>query len=271
MTIDKSSIDILKENIELIKQFPEKWQPYSVMEDEILEQTKDSKNTRRILIPSIVENNAELLEKYDKMISYYLLLGGDKIIERFSKTSMSMKKYGVDTDIGVSIMKYGDEITSKLEEIAMSNQRESKEWEYFKEQVLYSFGVAEKIGNRNVNPEEHENWEDRLVKLGILEKRIDKENVKKQDFKESIILNPSSKDDRNESKQTVSLESAIQKNAEQIYINTGMIPIGYKKDETGKIVRIQPKIEEDIRKDRLSATKDKQANQERNQRKQLLR
>ena len=274
MLIDSKSIEILKENIELIKQFPQQLKPDVVLENEILTQTSNSKRTRRVLIPSVVEKNAELMDKYDKMISYYLLMGGDKPIERFSKIEMSMKQSGVKPDVGVSIMKYGDEITSKLEEIANSGKKSSKEWEYFKEQVLHSFTVAEKIGNRNVNKEEHKNWEERLVRLGLIERKIDKETEQKENFKETIKLDLKNKsdDDKDESKQTVSLESAIQKNAEQMYINTGIVPIGYKKDENGKITRIQPDITKDERANRLSATKNSVKKEEdKKQRQQLSR
>lgn len=99
MSIDKSSINIYTEDIDLVKQFPSNFQPDIIMEAKILEQTKSAKNTRRILLPSIVEENTQLMENYDKMIAYYLLMGGDNPIERFSKVEMSMKQYGVKPDI----------------------------------------------------------------------------------------------------------------------------------------------------------------------------
>lgn len=99
MSIDKSSINIYTEDIDLVKQFPSNFQPDVIMEAKILEQTKSAKNTRRILLPSVVEENTQLMENYDKMIAYYLLMGGDNPIERFSKVEMSMKQYGVKPDI----------------------------------------------------------------------------------------------------------------------------------------------------------------------------
>lgn len=158
---------------------------------------------------------------------------------------------------GIAIMKYGDEITTKLEELAISKTKSQKEWEFFKGQVLHSFIIAEKIGNRNVNLEEHTKLEERLVRLGILERKLDKDNEQKQTFKESVKYDVSNKGSRDESKQKVALETSLQRNAEQMYINTGMVPIGYKKDEKGKIVRIEPKIFVDVRTNRLSASKDK--------------
>ena len=64
MSIDKNSINILRENIDLIKQFPQNLKPENIMENKILEQTTNSKNTRRILLPSVLENNSKLLENY---------------------------------------------------------------------------------------------------------------------------------------------------------------------------------------------------------------
>lgn len=154
-------------------------------------------------------------------------------------------------------MKYGEEITSKLEEIATSKIKSPKEWEYFKKQVLHSYMIAEKIGNRNVNIEEHENWEERLIRLGFIERKLDRGKEQKESLRDCIKYDIENSDkDKDESQSKVLLESAIQKNAEQLYMNTGIIPIGYKKDEHGKIVRIAPKITIDERANRLSATKD---------------
>lgn len=70
-------------------------------------------------------------------------------------------------------MKYGDEITKKLEQLVKERTKSPKEWECFKKQVLHCFTIAEKIGNREVNPEAHMQWEERLIRLGILERRVD--------------------------------------------------------------------------------------------------
>ena len=253
MSIDKDSIDTYIENISLVKQFPGELSPEAMLESEIFKQTENAKSTRRILVPSVMENNSQVIENYDKMVAYYLLMGGDKPVERFSRVEMSMKQFCVSPDIGVAIMKYGDEITTKLEEIATSKTKSPKEWEFFKGQVLHSFMTAEKIGNRSVNLEEHSEWEERLIRLGILERRIDRSEGKKQTFRESIKYDVTNTEkDKDENKGRVTLEIQLLKKAEQQYINTGVIPLGYKKDENGKIVRILPKLE-DKRTDRLSA------------------
>ena len=49
-----------------------------------------------------------------------------------------------------------------------------------------------------------------------------------------------------------SLDRELLRRAEQQYINTGVVPLGYKKNQKGKIVRNLPTMEEDKR-DRLSA------------------
>ena len=151
-----------------------------------------------------------------------------------------------------------DKPYSKLEDLASSKVKSPKEWECFKTQVLHCFAVAEKIGNRSVNLAEHMNWEDRLVRLGILEKRRDTEKKQENSLRDSVkydVRNSGGKDDKSEAKAMVSLESALQKNAEQLYMNTGMVPIGYKKDANGKIVRISPKLETGSNTDRLSASR----------------
>jgi len=259
MGIDRDSITTYIDTLNAVKQFPAHLRPDVMLENNILLKTQKQNNTRRILIPSIMEQNSNLMEDYDKMVAYYLAMGGDSPVERFSKVGMTMKQYGVSTDIGVSIMKYGNEITTKLEELAINKAKSPKEWECFKEQVLHSFFTAEKIGNRSVNPEEHSKWEERLIKLGILERKLEKGTEQENSFKEELrnmAKNQDSRDDDpNASK--VQTEIALQRNAEQIYLKTGMIPIGYKKDENGKLVRIEPKFTVDDRKNRLSASKDK--------------
>ena len=99
MSIDRNSINTYIENVNLVKQFPRELRPETIMESEILKQTQNTKSTRRILLPSIRENNSHIMENYDKMVAYYLLMGGDKPVERFSKVEMSMKQYGVSPDI----------------------------------------------------------------------------------------------------------------------------------------------------------------------------
>ena len=260
MSIDKNTIKEYQETLKLIEQFPNDMKPQNMLENKILAQTRNAKRTRKILLPNIVDQNLALLEDYDKMIAYYLLMGGDSPVQRFSKTEMSMKEYGVTPDIGLSITKYGNEITTKLEELASHGAKSSKEWSFFKEQVLHSFYTAEKIGNANVNPEEHLQWENRLIKLGILERKLDKRNTQKvSSLRESVKydVNNQTANKDGDNKSTVSLESALQKNAEQMYINTGMIPLGYKKDENGKIVRILPSLTNKTnRKDLLSASRE---------------
>lgn len=102
MSIDKNSIDIYKENIDLIKQFNSELKPDKIIESKILEQTQSAKNTRRILLPNIIQNNSEINEDYNKMVAYYLLMEGDKPVERFSSVELSMKQYGVKPDIRYS-------------------------------------------------------------------------------------------------------------------------------------------------------------------------
>lgn len=191
------------------------------------------------------------MDTYNKMVAYYLLMGEERPVERFSKIEMAMKQYGVKPDIGLAIMKYGDEITTKLEELATAKVKSPKEWKFFKSQVLHSFMIAEKIGNRSVNLEEHTAWEERLIKLGILERRQEKEETKKQAFKQSIRYDVEMKKPDGE-KGKVALDRELLRRAEQQYINTGVVPLGYKKNQKGKIVRNLPTMEEDKR-DRLSA------------------
>ncbi len=102
MSIDRNSIDTYMENVSLVKQFQSELRLETIMESEIFRQTENARNTRRILLPSVMENNSHIMENYDKMVAYYLLMGGDKPIERFSRVEMSMKQYGVSPDIRYS-------------------------------------------------------------------------------------------------------------------------------------------------------------------------
>ena len=64
-----------------------------------MNQTKNRRNVRTILLPSIRENNSQVMNQYDNMVAYYLLMGGDNPVQRFSKVEMAMKQYGVKPDI----------------------------------------------------------------------------------------------------------------------------------------------------------------------------
>ena len=99
MSIDKKNFDAYMKNLDLVKQFSEELRPEMIMEKEIFNQTQGAKNSRKILIPSVVEKNAQLIDKYDNMIAYYLLFGGNRPVERFSKVGMAMKQYGAEPDM----------------------------------------------------------------------------------------------------------------------------------------------------------------------------
>lgn len=130
MSIDKNSINTYIENIDLVKQFPLNFKPDVIMESKILEQTKRVKKTRTILLPSIVENNSQLMEYYDKMVAYYLLMNGDKPIERFSKVEMSMKHYGIRPDV-----------RSFYNEIWIRNNRKIRRNSFIKSKLTKRMGI----------------------------------------------------------------------------------------------------------------------------------
>lgn len=172
--INKNSVESYKRAVETAKKFPAQYRPDNILESKILNQVNSGRNTRRILLDGVREKDQAIMADYDKMIAYYLVMGGDKPIKRFSRLEMSMKQYGVRPDIGVSIMKYGDKLTTRLEELLKEGRKTPEEWDVLKNQVLHSFNVAESIGNRNVNSQEHKIWEERLIRLGILERKIEK-------------------------------------------------------------------------------------------------
>ncbi len=250
--LNESNISEYKKALDNVKQFPPQFRPDNMFETKILEQTNKGRDTRRILLDGVIEKDNRIMQDYDKMIAYYLLMGGDKPVERFSKVEMSMKQYGIKPDLGVAIMKYGDRLTSKLEELNANGRKSPQEWEIIKGQVLHGFNVAEAIGNRNVNTQEHEIWEDRLVKLGILERRLEK-NPEEQTLRESIkIDNNDDKTNGEKGESKVPLDIALDRNAQAVYERTGALPIGYKVNENGKVSRILPKVDINQSKDRLS-------------------
>lgn len=99
MSIDKNSIDTYMGILDLVKQFPSELSPETLMESKIFKQTENAKGTRSILLPSVMEKNSNITDSYEKMVAYYLLIGGEKPVERFSKVEMSMKQYGVKPDL----------------------------------------------------------------------------------------------------------------------------------------------------------------------------
>lgn len=267
--VNKGNISEYKKAIENLKKFPQQVRPDNMLENKILAQTSTGKNTRRILLDGIREQNETIMGDYDKMVAHYLLIGGDRPVERFSKVEMSMKQYGLRPDLGVAIMKYGDKLTTKLEELAMEGKKSPQEWEVFKNQVLHSFNVAEGIGNRNVNQQEHEIWEERLVRLGILERKLEKPNQEtlRESVKVDLTSDKSADRPTDTEKQGILLDSSMQERAQRAYQNTGAIPLGYKLGEDGKtVVSIASQVGFDKKgatsRNKLSATGKKQSGQQ---------
>lgn len=252
--VNKDNILDYKKALETVKQFPMQFRPDNIYADRILGKTSKGRNTRRILVDSVREQDQGIMDDYDKMVAHYLLMGGDKPIERFSKVEMSMKQYGLKPNIGISIMKYGDSLTSKLEELAQEGRKSSQEWDAFKNQVLHSFIVAENIGNRNVNEQEHQIWEERLIRLGILERKLEKPANQEKTLRESVKINGNKRGKPSDpSKQGVLLDETMRQRAERKYIDTGAIPLGYTL-VNGKVVSIASKIRLTSSEDRLSAS-----------------
>lgn len=258
--VNRGNISEYKKAIENLKKFPHQIRPDNMLENKILAQTSTGKNTRRILLDSVREQNEVIMGDYDKMVAHYLLIGGDRPVERFSKVEMSMKQYGLRPDLGVAIMKYGDKLTTKLEELAREGKKSPQEWEVFKNQVLHSFNVAEGIGNRNVNQQEHEIWEERLVRLGILERKLEKPN--QETLRESVKVDLSDDKDKpsDTGQQGILLDRSMLERAQRAYENTGAIPLGYKLGEDGKtVVSIASQVGFDKKgatsRDKLSASR----------------
>ena len=256
--INKNSVESYKRAVETAKKFPAQYRPDNILESKILNQVNSGRNTRRILLDGVREKDQAIMADYDKMIAYYLVMGGDKPIKRFSRLEMSMKQYGVRPDLGVSIMKYGDKLTTRLEELLKEERKTPEEWDVLKNQVLHSFNVAESIGNRNVNSQEHKIWEERLIRLGILERKIEKpiEQKKEETFRENLKLSAEKPVDKG--KQGVLLDSTMLKRAQKAYEDTGAIPLGYKLSQDGKtVVSIASTLTltPDSPKDRIKASK----------------
>lgn len=256
--INKNSVESYKRAVETAKKFPAQYRPDNILESKILNQVNSGRNTRRILLDGVREKDQAIMADYDKMIAYYLVMGGDKPIKRFSRLEMSMKQYGVRPDLGVSIMKYGDKLTTRLEELLKEERKTPEEWDVLKNQVLHSFNVAESIGNRNVNSQEHKIWEERLIRLGILERKIEKpiEQKKEETFRKNLKLSAEKPVDKG--KQGALLDSTMLKRAQKAYEDTGAIPLGYKLSQDGKtVVSIASTLTltPDSPKDRIKASK----------------
>lgn len=258
--VNRGNISEYKKAIENLKKFPQQIRPDNMLENKILAQTSAGKNTRRILLGGVREQDESIMDDYNKMVAHYLLIGGDKPVERFSRVEMSMRQYGLRPDLGVAIMKYGDKLTTKLEELAKEGRKSPQEWEVFKNQVLHSFTIAEAIGNRNINLQEHEIWEERLVRLGILERKKEKPIVEQETLRESVKVDISKPSDREQ--QGILLDSSMLERAQRTFENTGAIPLGYKLGEDGKtVVSIASQIGFDkngaTSREKLSASKNK--------------
>lgn len=231
-SIDNDNVSKVQKAIKLLKQLPNEYSADKLLEESLLEKLNKymSKNSRQILDEKGMH---EIQELFDKVIAVYLLSGKHDVYNRFYKLINQMRAKGFSANVGLSILNYGNALADRMKELNDTSQRNTSAWNLMLEEVLHSYSVAESIGNRKYNSREHLKFEDKLVELGIIERRVEKTEPEPKKGRRILLGKPGgNRSDNGEGKdpkikEPVFLESALLNKARYQYINTGMVPDGY--------------------------------------------
>lgn len=183
----------------------------------------------------------ELQQEFEECIGSYIMLGGSDIYSEFRETIQMMRGQGINANAGLAVIHFGEYVLANMEKLEMTSQRNGEAWNFLLDPVLHAYTVSKELQNELYNGNAHKEFEERLVKLGLIEKARDSKAlaVVKPSLKskiKSFFSSFGSKDDRDDMKQPILLESAQLNNARNMFINTGAVPLGYKFDKkTGEL------------------------------------
>lgn len=235
--IENNNVDLITRTFNLVKGLPASLKPDRIIEDEIEAKLCERQERRRIILTNEkLDDKAKLSEDFDKCVAAYLLDGGTDMFGRFRTLIRDMNRNGNHVNLGDSVLKLGDAFATKMEELQNNAERNSKAWTFMLPHILQVYTVSKNIGNEVYNAERHKDFEERLINLGLVE--LKKENGVADDkkVKSKNEINHDSPDKSSE-RQKIMLEHEKLKLAMCQYVNTGMLPIGYKLNSNGEILR----------------------------------
>lgn len=266
--IDNSNVNLMTKAFNLVNRLPASLKPDRLIEDKLKERLGTQQEKRRVILTDKhINDKAELSADFDKCVAAYLLNGGTDMFGRFHTLIRDMNKKGIHTNVGESILKLGNAFATKMEGLQNSSERNSKAWAFILPHILQVYTVSKNIGNELYNAEEHKKFEERLVNLGLIE--LEKENSTVNAKVKRKVDISSNSPYKSSSKQPVMLEHEQVKLAICQYINTGMLPNGYKLNDSGEIIK-ETQLDEMRRKAHQEYERKKTLEAERKERNRIL-
>ncbi len=253
--ISNDNVESCIKALQLMKKIPLEFQPDKLLEEDLKERlVSRKKKVRTIITEDYKEEQKSIEAEFDMCIASYLITGGSDIYRRFHNLINSMNQAGINANVGKSIVRFGQSIATRMEAFQNTSQRNTKAWNFLLEPILHAYTVSKNIDNERWNPAEHKAFEDKLVNLGLIElpkeqERMEPTKLVKSNARAIGSEPPAEKGNR---KQPIMLEQEVLRQAICQYINTGMMPIGFKISDDGK-VRRETQIEEMERKAKMKA------------------
>jgi len=233
--IDNSNISLCTYFQKVINLFPKEFTIDKLLENVIKDDLKNISSRRRIiLLDSNISDKEKMMEKFNKCLSSYLLMGGTNVYDRFKDLISEMNKKGYHVNVGNSIIKCGDFLVQNMESLQSNNERNSYAWKLLLNQVLHFYSVLEMIDSRKYNPKEFLVFEERLIQLGIIDRKLT--NHENNEY--LIFTSSNNNDNKSDNKNMVASNEKVLDDVINQYINTGMIANGFEINELGEVVTI---------------------------------
>lgn len=235
--ITNENVDTCKKAMQLMQKIPQEFTMDKLLEEDLMTRLSAyNQKGRRVLTDDYRKEKKSIEAEFDMCIASFLMTGKTDIFNRFYKLINNMNRVGMNINIGKSIVGFGEVLAKKLEELQNNSQRNSKAWSFLLAPILHAYTVAQSIDNKRWNPREHNAFEERLVKLGLIE--LSKEQqLKIETPKATSITKNNSLAEKGSVMQPVVLEKAIREQVIYQYINTGMVPEGFKISDVGDLVK----------------------------------
>lgn len=238
MQVDDDNSKTCKRTIEDIKRLPKELRLDEALKEELkqrVDMCRKKMGARRLVTDDIVEERKEIEELFKRYIAAYLMLGGKDVQRDCRDVIDLLNKSGMKANVGQAVVSYGKTIANRMEELNQTSNKNGEAWNLLLEPVFHAYIISKEIGNERYNPTIHKEFEKQLVRLGIIEIQKGMSVAIKTKSKEKIKRRSSKKDDKDETKQTISLEQQRLKDAMNAYINTGMVPNDFVLEDDGKI------------------------------------
>lgn len=277
--ISNENTDACTRALQLMKQIPGEFKSDRILEEDLnqrlLEKTRKG---RTIITDDYIKEQKSIESEFDMCIASYLMSGESDVFGRFHQLINKMSRAGMNVNVGKSIVRFGGVLADRMEELQNSSERNSKAWGLLLEPILHAYTVANNLDNKKWNPREHTAFEEKLVKLGLIElpreQRVE-ESINPESKGKTNLRDKKTPSEKVSAKQLVLTEQEILREAICQYINTGMPPIGFKLSEDGELRR-ETQIEEMRRKTQLQKNMETQraremAREEAEQQKQQIR